>query len=424
MKIPKGAAIAVSLAFGPKTSVPVGRLAIKPNGGVLLEYAPEFIASGLRINPRLGIPNNELVHPREPRIFHGLHGIFADSLPDAWGEVLLRRLAATNGIDFNTLTGLDRLAIVGHRAVGALTYDPQTDVVPVGAIDLDALANESHEILAGNDSAMLAQLEQLGGSPGGARPKVLVAMDADGHLIAGSDSIPDTYEGWMVKFRGPADAEDVGPLEAAYADMARAARVNVTASRLIHTDRGPGYFSTQRFDRGHDGTRVHAATLAGLLDVNWAIPNMDYNGVMGAVRFFTRNEAAVVEMFRRMVFNVIAGNRDDHTKQHSFLMDASGQWTLAPAYDLTFSSGPGGHHYLMVAGEGRDIGPEHVRKVAETQNIDSRVVASIIEEVRTAVDRFAEFAATYGVSTPTLRSVSPALTASVRAFGRGGPSVV
>jgi len=216
----------------------------------------------------------------------------------------------------------------------------------------------------------------------------------------------------------------VGPLEAAYADMARAARVNVTASRLIHTDRGPGYFSTQRFDRGHDGTRVHAATLAGLLDVNWAIPNMDYNGVMGAVRFFTRNEAAVVEMFRRMVFNVIAGNRDDHTKQHSFLMDASGQWTLAPAYDLTFSSGPGGHHYLMVAGEGRDIGPEHVRKVAETQNIDSRVVASIIEEVRTAVDRFAEFAATYGVSTPTLRSVSPALTASVRAFGRGGPSVV
>lgn len=411
--------MSVGVAFSATTVVPVGRLAIEPNGGVLLEYAPQYIAGSLRINPRLATPTNELVHPREPRSFHGLHGVFADSLPDSWGELLLRRLAAKSGIDFNTLTALDRLAIIGHRGMGALVYDPQIDHAPSGAIDLDALAHESHEILAGNDSAILAQLQQLGGSPGGARPKALVAMNHAGHVIAGADEIPDDFDGWMVKFRGFADPEDIGPLEAAYADMARAAGVNITPSRLVSTERGPGYFLTKRFDRGPGGARVHAVTLAALLDVDWSVPNMDYDGVMRAVRFFARSEADVGQMFRRMVFNVIARNRDDHTKQHSFLMDASGQWSLAPAYDLTFSGGPSGQHYLMIAGEGLDVLPKHVRDVGKTQGLDLRVVDAIIDEVRTAVDRFDEFAGMYGVSKATLRDVGAALAASVVTFGSG-----
>jgi serine/threonine-protein kinase HipA len=416
MRISKGVPVAVSLEFSAANIVPVGRLAITQAGDVLFEYSADFIASGLQINPRLGPPTSELIRPREPRTFHGLHGIFADSLPDAWGDVLLRRLAAKNGIDYNTLTALDRLAIVGHRGMGALVYDPEIDVVPADAIDLDRLADESQEVLAGNDSAILAQLEQLGGSPGGARPKVLVAMNADGELIAGADVIPDDYEAWMVKFAGPSDPVDIGPLEVAYAELARQAGVNIMPCKLIAARSGPGYFATKRFDRGPAGTRVHAATLAGLLDVEWSIPNMDYDGVIRAVRFFTRSEAHVLEMFRRMVFNVIAGNRDDHTKQHSFLLNRAGQWSLAPAYDLTFSPGPGGQHYLGVGGEGLEIKPEDIRKVAESQNIDQRTVASIVDEVRTAVSRFDEFATTYGVSSVTRRAVAPTLAASVRRF--------
>jgi serine/threonine-protein kinase HipA len=419
MKIPKGVPVAVSLEFSAAHVVSVGRLAITQAGDVLFEYSADFIASGLQINPRLGPPTNELIRPREPRAFHGLHGVFAGSLPDAWGDVLLRRLAAKNGIDFNSLTALDRLAIVGHRGMGALVYDPEIDVTPTDAIDLDRLADESRKVLAGNDSAILAQLEQLGGSPGGARPKVLVAMNADGRLIAGADVIPDDYDAWMVKFAGPSDPADIGPLEVAYAEMARQAGVNIMPSKLIAAQSGPGYFATKRFDRPPLGARVHSTTLAALLDVDWSIPNMDYDGIIRAVRFFTRSEADVLEMFRRMVFNVIAGNCDDHTKQHSFLMDSRGQWSLAPAYDLTFSPGPGGQHYLGVAGEGIDIKLENVRKVAENQNIDQRTVASIVDEVRAAVSRFDEFATTYGVSAVTRRAVAPTLTALVRTFSTG-----
>lgn len=416
MKIPKGAPVSVALRFDETAISPVGRLALDPLGGALLEYTADFVASGLQINPRLGLPGLELIRPREPRAFRGLHGVFADSLPDAWGEVLLRRLAAQNGIDYNSLTALDRLSIVGHRGMGALIYDPQSEFVPVEAIELDVLADQSREVLAGNDSAILAQLEQLGGSPGGARPKVLVAMNAVGHLIAGASDIPHDYDGWLVKFAGPSDPADSGPLEVAYAEMAREAGVTIMPVKLLPAKRGPGYFATKRFDRGPAGARVHAATLAGLLDVDWSVPSIDYEGLMRSVRFFTRSDADVLEMFRRMVFNVIAGNRDDHTKQHSFLMNANGEWRLAPAYDLTFSPGPGGQRYVWVADEGRDVKPEHIYKVAESQDIDKRKAASIISEVRAAVAAFEQFAQTYGVSKTTQRSIAPVLAASVRSF--------
>jgi serine/threonine-protein kinase HipA len=418
MKIPKGVPVAVSLEFSAANVLSVGRLAITPTREVLFEYSADFIASGLQINPRLGPPSNELIRPREPRLFRGLHGIFADSLPDAWGDVLVRRLAAKNEVDYSSLTALDRLAIVGHRGMGALVYDPEIDGAPADPIDLDRLADESREVLAGNDSAILEQLEQLGGSPGGARPKVLVAMNADGHVIAGVDVFPDDYEAWMVKFAGPTDPVDIGPLEATYAEMARQAGIDIMPSKLITARNGPGYFATKRFDRGPGGTRVHSATLAALLDVDWSIPTMDYDGVLRAVRFFTRSEAHVLEMFRRMVFNVAAGNRDDHKKQHSFLMDATGRWSLAPAYDLTFSPGPGGQHYLGVGGEGQDISLSHIRKVAENQDIDQVTVASIVDEVLTAVTRFDEIATTIGVSRVTRRAIAPALTTSIRALSR------
>jgi serine/threonine-protein kinase HipA len=375
----------------------------------VLEYAPQFVASRLAINPLFRPPGNTLVRASSPRIFDGLHGVFADSLPDAWGELLMRRRAAADGIDFVALTVLDKLAAVGRRGMGALTYRPESFVGVDEPADLNVLAREASEILEGRDSDVLAQLERLGGSAGGARPKVLVAMDAGGRVRSGVDHIPDEFDAWIVKFASSADLEDIGPLEAAYAAMARAAGLDISDTKLIAAPRGPGYFATKRFDRAPGGRRRHVLSVASVLEVDWRLPSLDYAGLLKTVRVVTRHQAEVEKMFRRMVFNVAAHNRDDHTKQHAFIMDDTGRWMLAPPYDLTFSAGPGGEHYLSVNGTGADVSRAAIDAVAQREASDSSTVRAIVDEVADAVGRFKEFARDYGVSRRTTTAVSKVL---------------
>ena len=349
MRLAAGTPLYVFLAFAPDDIVPVGRLALD-RGRAALEYSPTFIASGLAINPRFAPPSRELEWAAEPRLFGGLHGVFADSLPDAWGRELIRRRVIASGLDPSALTPLDQLAIVGRRGMGALVYEPAADARNVEEIDLDALSREALDVLAGSDRGdVLTTLEALGESSGGARPKILVAMDAHRNLRAGTDTMPPGYDAWIVKFRAPQDRPDVGPLEATYADMARAAGVAVAPTTLLRSrKRKTGYFATRRFDRGPAGERLHALSAAGLLEIQWDVPSLDYHGLLNLVRYVTRSQPDVEQMFHRMVFNVAAHNRDDHTKQHAFLMDRTGTWRLAPAFDLTFSAGPGGEHYLTI----------------------------------------------------------------------------
>lgn len=431
MKLDPGTPLQVSLTFAPDHVVPVGRLALD-RGRAVLEYNPAFIGSGWTINPRWPPPGRELVWAGEPRIFNGLHGVFSDSLPDAWGRELMRRRALANGVEPDTLTALDHLAIVGRRGMGALVYEPavRTDE-PAGDLDLGALGREALDVLAGQEGDdLLTTLEELGDSSGGARPKILVAIDAAGHLRAGAYTIPLGHRAWIVKFRAPRDRADVGPLEAAYADMARAAGVDVTPTTLLPSRRGEfGYFATQRFDRGEHGERLHLLSVAGLLDTHWEIPTIDYNGLMSATRFVTRNQADVEQMFRRMVFNVAAHNRDDHAKQHAFLMGPSGTWRLAPAYDLNFSNGPGGEHYLAIGARGSNITFDDVRTVAERQSIGVPKANTIVEDIRAAVADFTRFAREYGVPQTSgqeiaavlkrhVQELAPSATRSAAARGR------
>lgn len=416
MKIPPGTPLRVALAFGPHDVVPVGRLALD-RGTAVLEYAPEFIASELTVNPYFERPGTALVRAQQPRVFDGLHGVFADSLPDAWGEELMKRRALVAGVDFHALTSLDRLAAVGHRGMGALTYEPDFAASDAGAIDLDVLAHEAQEVLEGRDTDVLSALEQVGGSSGGARPKVLVAMNDAGTVRAGASAIPTGFDAWIVKFRSSADLPDIGPLEAAYADMARAAGVEMSDTKLISAKRGgPGYFATKRFDRAPGGMRSHVLSVAGFLDVDWQLPSVDYSGLLKATRLATRNQTDVESMFRRMVFNVLAHNRDDHTKQHAFIADRHGRWALAPAYDLTFSRGPGGEHYMTVHGIGKDITRDAVATVAREQGISSATVEAIIESVMEAVHQFKAFARTYGVTTRTLAELTKSLDRQLATF--------
>lgn len=416
MKLKAAASLSVAFRFQPSSRLAVGRLALE-RGRAVVEYDPAFATSGMMLNPLLPPPQpHALEWAKEPRLFQGLHGVLADSLPDAWGDLLVRRQAERAGIDYASLTALDKLAIVGSRGMGALVYEPKAPTVAIDSIDFDVLAHESRAILEGRDSDVLPELERLGGSSGGARPKVLVAMNADGDVVAGDELPPPGYEAWIVKFRASRhDVEDIGPLEAAYADMARACGLDMSLTRLIETPTGPGYFATRRFDRGANGSRLHVASAAAILDTDWMMPTIDYGMLLRLARRVTRDQRSVERAFLRMVFNIVAHNRDDHTKQHAFLMQRDGTWTLAPPYDLTFSSGPGGEHYLAVQGHvGDDITTSDIAQLGKIQGIRNDDCFDTIDRVCDVVSRFPEFARTYGVSSSTLRATSKALEAGLR----------
>jgi serine/threonine-protein kinase HipA len=288
---------------------------------------------------------------------------------------------------------------------------------------LDDLAREAAEVLDGRDSDVIAQLALLGGSSGGARPKVLVAMDGSGRVLSGIDRIPAGFDAWIVKFRSSADVEDIGPLETAYAAMARAAGLDISDTKLIASPRGPGYFATKRFDRAPGDRRRHVLSVASLLEIDWRLPSLDYAQMLKAVRRVTRHQADVEKMFARMVFNVVAHNRDDHTKQHAFVMDDAGRWSLAPPFDLTFSAGPGGEHYLAVEGRGSDISRAAIDTVAKREDIDPSRAAAIVDRVVDAVSGFKQFARDHDVSRRTASEVSSVLDRDIATLtGRSGTS--
>lgn len=367
----------------------VGRLAMA-DGLAQLEWSADAIASGHALSP-LHYPLEAGLLAARTREFSGLHGFLADSLPDAWGALLLKRRLQKLGHRYEDLNPVDRLALVGSRGRGGLTFRPATlDAGEgAGAIALDVLADEARQVLLGEEGDLDVLLERLGGGSGGARPKVHVGIAADGGLHAGDELAGEggnsPVSEWIVKFPALTDPADIGPVEEAYARMARAAGIVMAETRLIPSTKGPAHFATRRFDRPAPGKRLHMVSLGGAVEASPHMPSLDYDGFLRAVLAITRDVRDVEQAFRRMVFNVLAHNRDDHVRQHAFLMDAKGVWSLAPAFDLTFSHGPGGEHYMAVMGEGRDITRAHVKALGERHGIAAKRIASIVDEVREAL---------------------------------------
>jgi serine/threonine-protein kinase HipA len=393
MKLAPGTALSIGLLTDENAALrPVGRLAMV--GGVAqLEWSPKAIAAGQAIAP-FHYPLETGLHAARSREFDGLHGFLADSLPDAWGTLLLRRRLAKLGHRFEELNAVERLALVGRRGRGALVFQPETlDEADDSAIDLDQLAEESRHVMLGEEGELDVLLATLGGGSGGARPKV--------HLSLGDKGIPATggkgQEEWIVKFPALNDPLDIGPIEEAYARMARAAGIMMAETRLIPSSKGPGHFATRRFDRPAPGKRLHMVSLGGAVEASPHMPSLDYDGFLRATLSITRDMRDVEQAFRRMVFNVLAHNRDDHVRQHAYLMDVKGNWRLAPAFDLTFSYGPGGEHYMAVMGEGRDISRAHVEALGVRHGITVKRIGAIIEDVRVAVASWAQCARASGV---------------------------
>lgn len=387
----------VSLDSGDKRQK-IGRLALEDRR-IYFEYDANFLQSGLEISP-FKLPLKSGVTVCEDSIFEGLFGVFNDSLPDGWGRLLLDRQVRRHGIVPEQLTPLDRLTHVGQHGMGALLYEPDVSEHTTAdhTINLDYLADETAQVLEGEREVedMVAELLELSGSSSGARPKIMVGVSADKkHLVHGGYTLPQGFSHWMVKFTSAADPKDIGAVEYAYSLMARAAGVDMMPSYLFPAKKGGGYFGVERFDRQGDSL-LHMHTVSGLLHADHRLPSLDYESVLRAGLALTHSVKEVEKLFRLATFNVFAHNRDDHAKNISFLMNADGLWSAAPAYDLSFSSGPAGEHSTTIMGQGKAPGVEHLRKLAEKFSIDCADI--IIDQVRAAIASWSTFADEAGVS--------------------------
>jgi len=411
----------VRFTRSPGESRHVGTL-VEDHGRVYFQYAPEFLATGLNLSP-FNLPFEAGLFEHADREFGPLPGVFDDSLPDGWGLLLMDRHFRSLGMNLAEISPLDRLSWLGTRTMGALTYHPPEDRENIDAsvFDLHDLARQSQEVLAGDAVDVLPQLLRAGGTPGGARPKVLVGFNpATGGVISGEDDLPEGFEHWIVKFPAKTDGPDAGAIEYAYSLMAAAAGIDMPPARMFETSEGDRFFGVKRFDR--DGNRrYHVHTFGNLIQSNFRIPSADYADLLKATSLLTRNHRDVPRAFRRMVFNVLAHNRDDHVKNFAFILDdvtgsatlrqaqgseqsrgasspPSGGWALSPAYDLLYTPGPGGEHTMTLAGEGRTPGRPHMIALAEQAGMSKPQANAVIDEVHAAVSRWNDYAAQAGAS--------------------------
>ncbi|WP_296051178.1 type II toxin-antitoxin system HipA family toxin [uncultured Alteromonas sp.] len=396
--------IKISLDFGTKR-ISVGRLAVRERK-VYFEYERSFLDKNIEISPfRLALQPG--LQRFDRNLFEGLPGVFNDSLPDGWGRLLFDRFARTQGILPADITPLDRLAYIGTNGLGALIYEPDFSLDEQSeTISLDKLALEAQEVLDGESSDVLQELIALNGSSAGARPKALIGVnDKRDHIIHGVSELPQGYEPWMVKFSNTQDGIDAGAIEYVYALLAKDAGIDMPDVHLFPAEKGPGYFAIKRFDR-IGSKRYHMHTACGLLHSDFRTPSLDYEDLLTLTGTLTRDVREVEKMFRLAAFNVLTHNRDDHSKNFSFLMDEDGQWKLSPAYDLTFSSGPGGEQSTTVMGEGRKTGVEHLLKLAKEANIKKPRALEIIEKIQSSLTLWPELAKKYGVSSANIKLIS------------------
>lgn len=363
----------------------VGKLAAHSNA-ILFQYTPEFLDSGINISP-FRLPLSPEVREDPKRTFDGLFGVFNDSLPDGWGLLLLDRALRKKGSSLHACLPLQRLAMVGAHGMGALEYTPAAEQAEeaVSVAELDALAEDSLRILrdAPVDAGQLDKLIQLNGSSAGARPKILVNVADDFRIVPQGAGEPQGTP-WIIKFRSAHEPPNTGLTEYAYSLAAREAGLDMPETHLFPSATSPGYFGVQRFDRVH-GQKVHVHTACGLLHASHRDPSLTYESLLRLTLLLTKDIREVLKMVRLMVFNVRSGNRDDHSKNFSFLLNKENQWRMAPVYDLTPSEGINGEQTCMVNNKGKDITEKDFLAAAATVDVDASTVREIMQQVDAAL---------------------------------------
>lgn len=381
----------LSVALNTGDSVKdVGELVLKDKR-IYFKYFPEFIASKIEISP-FKLPLTESIVTADNYPFDGLFGVFNDSLPDGWGKLLVDRNLISKGFDLNQISPLDRLAYIGKNSMGALIYKPtfETDIENNNYLDLDTIANEVNSVLEGESTSIIEELYQLGGSSGGARPKIIVGYNpTTNHIIYGKNELPLGYEQWIIKFPSSYDRKDIANIEYAYYLMAKEAGIEMSDCKLFQGKSGKFYFGTKRFDRiGNKKLHLHSAS--GLLHDNFRLSNLDYGHLMDASFRLEKSVAAYEKVLKLAAFNLYSHNRDDHSKNFSYLMDEFGNWKLAPAYDLTFSNSSHGFHSTMFAGESKLPKKEHLLELAK--NFSMKNPEKLINQVKDSISNWKDFA--------------------------------
>ena len=356
----------------------VGTLALMKNNIVAFEYDSNWITNGFSISP-FSLPLKKQVFI--PRIdpFDGLYGVFSDSLPDGWGRLLVDRMLNSQNINPREISQIDRLAIVGETGMGALSYKPEYNLLEDKDYqeDYDNLALSCKKILNTEYSADLDNLFRLGGSSGGARPKILTKID---------------NEDWIIKFPSSLDDSNIGKLEYLYSVCAKKCKIDIPETKLFPSKISSGYFGIKRFDRKKLSTgairKLHMISVSGLLETSHRIPNLDYNDLMQLTLNLTKSFEEVEKLFRLMCFNVFSHNRDDHSKNFSFIYNENlNKWELSPAYDLTYSYSINGEHATTINGNGVNPGLNDILKVAEKIGLDKKKAEKIAIEIKEIVKK-------------------------------------
>ncbi len=381
---------------------------VRDNRTLYFRYHSDFLKTELNISP-IKLPFNSDINSATHEPFEGLYGVFNDSLPDGWGTLLLDRTLASKGINIQNITPLDRIAYVGDNGMGALCYKPNfdEDVSISSDIELDIIAQEMNHILKGSDSDIIEELFTLGGSSGGARPKIFVGYNPiTKELMHGHQKLAEDFDDWIIKFPSSSDPKEIANIEYAYHKMALKAGLEMSDCKLFTGRLGQTYFGTKRFDRNR-GERLHIHTASGLMHDNFRMSTMDYGHLMDCAFQLEKHVKAYEKVLRLAAFNVFAHNRDDHSKNFSFLMNAKGNWCFAPVYDLTFSNSAYGFHSTMVAGESKNPGRKQLLELGKHFGIKKPEL--ILDEVQEAISHWNSIAKECGVSQSAISAVEKAI---------------
>jgi serine/threonine-protein kinase HipA len=406
---------------------------VEEEGLGYFEYVPDFVRSGIQVAP-LTMPLARQVY-RFAQLrrdsFHGLPGLLADSLPDDFGNALIDAWLASQGRAAGSLNPVERLCYTGRRGMGALEFEPVLGENPPRAerVELEELVQLASRVLqdreafcASLDDASgthtMQQILQVGTSAGGARAKAVLAWNPQtGELRSGQAELGAGFEDWVLKFdgvsgngeHGIADPQGYGRIEFAYHLMARASGIEMSDCRLFE-EGGRAHFMTRRFDRDAQGKKLHMQTLCAMAHLDFRLAGAHgYEQALEVLEQLELKMSAKEELFRRMVFNVLARNQDDHSKNLAFLMNQRGQWRLAPAYDVIYAYNPSGawtgQHQMSIGGKRDGFVREDFVNFGKRARFKRGRAATLLDEVGAAVSRWPEFAETAGVPEERMEAI-------------------
>lgn len=399
----------------------VGELA-QNQQGIFFQYDDQYLADFHTLSP-FTLPFESSLNLGSGQPHQGLQGVFADSLPDGWGLLLMDRVFRQQGILPHQISPMDRLAFIGERGMGSLSYTPAMDHTSRDdhlLSDIALLGQEAQQIFEGETDDILPVLAQAGGS-GGARPKVSVWLDQDNTRYVSTQ--PQIHlSPWLVKFTSkslPLGHEE-SLCEALWLTLAKRTGLTTPQWQLIHDTGSSGakaWLALKRFDcsgkRSDNQSlqgRIHMHTLCGLMDADFRQPSMDYEDLLKVSQVLCQNPVVAQEQFARAMFNLFAMNQDDHTKNWSFLMDDYGCWSLAPFYDVTFSPTPYNQHMTAYGGYGAQPPLKVIQKLAKQANFANwNQARQVIEQVVDSVQRWSKQAKLFDIKPETQKLIGKQL---------------